>query len=241
MTKRLFLFLVPAFAIAITTALAADLPRTKAPADVQLYIISPKDGETVTSPVTVRFGLRGMGIAPAGVAFGKHGTPSPADRRRAPRARSPDSGRCQSRAFRQGSDRGRHHARRRAAIACSSCWPIISTSRTIRPSRRSRSRSPSSSPARGSPCTCIACCSGYACRSSLPVPARRNTTSRFAAERYTTVPARPVSRATSRSRAIASSMSARRRRARRSARWMRRARPSRPASSTCFPGRTSRS
>jgi hypothetical protein len=67
MTKRLFLLLIPALAIA--TALAADLPRSKAPADVQLYIISPKDGETVSSPVTVRFGLRGMGIAPAGVAI----------------------------------------------------------------------------------------------------------------------------------------------------------------------------
>jgi hypothetical protein len=31
------------------------------------YIISPKDGETVSSPVTVRFGLRGIGVAPAGV------------------------------------------------------------------------------------------------------------------------------------------------------------------------------
>lgn len=67
MAKRLFLLLIPALAIA--TALAADLPRSKAPADVQLYIISPKEGETITSPVTVRFGLRGMGIAPAGVAF----------------------------------------------------------------------------------------------------------------------------------------------------------------------------
>jgi hypothetical protein len=50
-------------------AIAADLPRSPAPKDVELYIISPKDGETVTSPVTVRFGLRGMGIAPAGVAM----------------------------------------------------------------------------------------------------------------------------------------------------------------------------
>ena len=31
------------------------------------YIISPKDGETVSSPVTVRFGLNGIGVAPAGV------------------------------------------------------------------------------------------------------------------------------------------------------------------------------
>ena len=51
------------------SALAADLPRSPAPKDVELYIISPADGETVTSPVTVRFGLRGMGVAPAGVAM----------------------------------------------------------------------------------------------------------------------------------------------------------------------------
>jgi hypothetical protein len=53
---------------AIGTAPAADLPRTAAPADAELYIITPKDSETVASPLTVRFGLRGMGIAPAGVA-----------------------------------------------------------------------------------------------------------------------------------------------------------------------------
>jgi Domain of unknown function (DUF4399) len=50
-------------------ALAADLPRSKSPAGVELYFISPRDGETVSSPVTVRFGLRGMGIAPAGIAM----------------------------------------------------------------------------------------------------------------------------------------------------------------------------
>jgi len=33
----------------------------------ELYIISPKDGEEVSSPVTVVFGLKGMGVAPAGV------------------------------------------------------------------------------------------------------------------------------------------------------------------------------
>jgi hypothetical protein len=49
-------------------ALAADLPRNPSPKDVELYFIAPKDGETVTSPITVRFGLRGMGIAPAGLA-----------------------------------------------------------------------------------------------------------------------------------------------------------------------------
>ncbi|MFC4348220.1 DUF4399 domain-containing protein [Kordiimonas lipolytica] len=32
----------------------------------QAYIISPTDGAVVTSPVTVVFGLKGMGVAPAG-------------------------------------------------------------------------------------------------------------------------------------------------------------------------------
>ena len=41
--------------------------RTPVSADTQLYFIEPVDGATVTSPVTVRFGLRGMGIAPAGI------------------------------------------------------------------------------------------------------------------------------------------------------------------------------
>ena len=58
-----------ALAVVAASALAADLPRSRAPKDVELYIISPADGETVTSPVTVRFGLRGMGVAPAGVAM----------------------------------------------------------------------------------------------------------------------------------------------------------------------------
>ncbi|MGC4027345.1 MAG: DUF4399 domain-containing protein [Steroidobacteraceae bacterium] len=48
---------------------AAAPTRTPAPAGAELYIISPKDGETVTSPVTVLFGLSGMGVAPAGVQF----------------------------------------------------------------------------------------------------------------------------------------------------------------------------
>lgn len=38
-----------------------------APKDARAYIISPADGEVVHSPVTVRFGLYGMGVAPSGV------------------------------------------------------------------------------------------------------------------------------------------------------------------------------
>lgn len=38
-----------------------------APEDARLYFIEPQDGDTVRSPVQVRFGLQGMGVAPAGV------------------------------------------------------------------------------------------------------------------------------------------------------------------------------
>lgn len=46
---------------------AGELPRTVAPEGAEVYFIAPADGETVTSPVVVRFGLKGMGVAPAGV------------------------------------------------------------------------------------------------------------------------------------------------------------------------------
>lgn len=48
-------------------AAASALPRTAAPAGAKLYIISPKNGASVKGPVTVVFGLSGMGVAPAGV------------------------------------------------------------------------------------------------------------------------------------------------------------------------------
>ncbi len=33
----------------------------------KVYFIAPADGAELTSPVTVKFGLKGMGVAPAGV------------------------------------------------------------------------------------------------------------------------------------------------------------------------------
>ena len=39
---------------------------TPAPEGAKVYIISPKNGDTVTGPVLVQFGLTGAGIAPAG-------------------------------------------------------------------------------------------------------------------------------------------------------------------------------
>ena len=44
----------------------AQAGETPAPANAKVYFIGLKDGDTVTSPVTIHFGLSGMGIAPAG-------------------------------------------------------------------------------------------------------------------------------------------------------------------------------
>jgi hypothetical protein len=50
-----------------TAIYAADLPKTPSPAGAQVYIIGLKDGKEVKKTFTVRFGLKGMGVAPAGV------------------------------------------------------------------------------------------------------------------------------------------------------------------------------
>ena len=52
----------------LTSAVAADkLEKRKSPKGAKAYIISPKDGKTVGKKFTVRFGLKGMGIAPAAI------------------------------------------------------------------------------------------------------------------------------------------------------------------------------
>ena len=43
------------------------LGETAAPPNAVIYFINLKDGDTVTSPFKVQFGLSGMGVAPAGV------------------------------------------------------------------------------------------------------------------------------------------------------------------------------
>ncbi|HYQ38887.1 MAG TPA: DUF4399 domain-containing protein [Pseudomonas sp.] len=44
----------------------ADTPRTPAPEGAKVYFIAPQDGATVDKTFTVKFGLKGMGVAPAG-------------------------------------------------------------------------------------------------------------------------------------------------------------------------------
>ncbi|MFI4868070.1 MAG: DUF4399 domain-containing protein [Steroidobacterales bacterium] len=57
-------------ALACGVAMADQSPS---PAGAAVYIIKPAAGARVKSPVTVVFGLKGMGIAPAGVKFDNTG------------------------------------------------------------------------------------------------------------------------------------------------------------------------
>jgi hypothetical protein len=59
--------LAAAVILGASVALASE--PTPSPAGAEVYFITPKDGATVSSPVTIQFGLKGMGIAPAGVQF----------------------------------------------------------------------------------------------------------------------------------------------------------------------------
>ncbi len=52
---------------------AVSVARSPSPPGAEAYIISPKDGAKVHSPVTVVFGLKGMGVAPAGIKFDNTG------------------------------------------------------------------------------------------------------------------------------------------------------------------------
>ena len=54
-------------------AAGAALPRDPRPADAEVYIISPKDGDTVGKEFKVVFGLKGMGVAPAGIKMANTG------------------------------------------------------------------------------------------------------------------------------------------------------------------------
>lgn len=52
--------------LALGAAGGRALADTPAPTTARLYFISPGAGAVINGPVTVRFGLSGMGVAPAG-------------------------------------------------------------------------------------------------------------------------------------------------------------------------------
>jgi hypothetical protein len=65
------LFLVLGASLLAAMALAQDRPTAAAAAEV--YLIAPRGGAKIHGPVTVQFGLKGMGIAPAGIKFDNTG------------------------------------------------------------------------------------------------------------------------------------------------------------------------
>ena len=58
---------------ALIASLAVAQERTAPAPNAEVYFIAPQNGATVHGPVTVRFGLKGMGVAPAGVKFDNTG------------------------------------------------------------------------------------------------------------------------------------------------------------------------
>ena len=65
------LFLTLGASLLATRAPAQE--RSTAAAGAEVYFIAPRDGATVHGPVTVQFGLKGMGVAPAGIKFDNTG------------------------------------------------------------------------------------------------------------------------------------------------------------------------
>jgi hypothetical protein len=70
-TARATCALFAAFMIAGLASAPAQTPaapaQTASPGGAKVYFINPKDGQEVTSPFLVQFGVAGMGVAPAGV------------------------------------------------------------------------------------------------------------------------------------------------------------------------------
>jgi uncharacterized protein DUF4399 len=65
--------LVVTLGVCLMAAFAVAADRVAAPAGAEVYFIAPQNGVKVHSPVTVKFGLKGLGIAPAGVKFDNTG------------------------------------------------------------------------------------------------------------------------------------------------------------------------
>ncbi len=65
---KLIFFILAACALSVSAQ-----QRTPAPENAELYFISLADGASVSNPVNVRFGLRNMGVAPAGIKYDNSG------------------------------------------------------------------------------------------------------------------------------------------------------------------------
>jgi Domain of unknown function (DUF4399) len=61
------------FSMVLPSVIFAQPAKTPWPEGAKLYFISPKNGDTITGPVSVVMGLKGLGIAPAGIEKEKTG------------------------------------------------------------------------------------------------------------------------------------------------------------------------
>ena len=71
--KKLIMMSLAVMGFLAAPVIASD--QTPSADGSEVYFISPKDGDVIKGPVTIRFGLKGMGIAPAGIeksATGHH-------------------------------------------------------------------------------------------------------------------------------------------------------------------------
>ena len=73
MKTNFTVLLLALFVVSLNTACAQQMERTASPEGAAVYVISPSDGEIVSSPVIVKFGLQGMGVAPAGISYPNSG------------------------------------------------------------------------------------------------------------------------------------------------------------------------
>jgi hypothetical protein len=68
-TAKLFLFLL----MSISISAMGEAPISASPPGAQVYFITPANGQTLTQTFKVKFGLSGMGVAPAGTNREKTG------------------------------------------------------------------------------------------------------------------------------------------------------------------------
>ena len=76
MKKIVFLLMAGGLLAAPLLAQDNKIPRQPSPKGAKGVIVFPRDGKTVKGPVRVAFGLRGMGVCPAGLVL-PDGKPMP--------------------------------------------------------------------------------------------------------------------------------------------------------------------
>ena len=77
MKKIMFLLMSVGLLSAPVLAQDNKIPRQPSPKGAKVMIVFPRDGKTVKGPVRVAFGLRGMGVCPAGLVLPDGKTPMP--------------------------------------------------------------------------------------------------------------------------------------------------------------------